>query len=494
MGKVRIDRAERMLEIDGQPAKLGARAFDVLLALVDRRDRPSARTSCSTSSGPTSWSRRTTSRSTSRRCASCSGRKRSSRSLAVATASRWRSDRDARRRRPRARDAPRTNLPAALAPLYGRDAERAAVAEQVRRLPLVSIVGPGGIGKSRLAQAVAHDLLPAFPDGVWLVEFAPLDDGAQLVPAAATALQRALRARPEPRAARRRAARAPMLLLLDNCEHVLDAAAELVAAVRRDAPDVQVLTTSQEPLRLADEQIVRLGTLAVPANLPLEQAQHVGALALFVARARAADPRFRLAADNLDGGARHLRAPRRHRAGDRAGGGAPAAARPRRRACAARRPLPHADRRHALRDAAPPDAARRARVEPRAADRGRADGVPPARRVRGFVRSRLGATRRRWRDDTLDRWAVLDILGALVDKSWVQCRGWRRSALPPAGDAAVRSRSSASMRPVRRRWRSAPMRRRCSRASMRAAMAPGCRRRMRASPNTVRTSTTSRRR
>ena len=91
-----------------------------------------------------------------------------------------------------------------------------------------------------------------------------------------------------------------LLLVLDNCEHVLDAAAELVAAVRRDAPDVQLLTTSQEPLRLADEQIVRLGTLAVPAKLPLEQAQHVGALALFVARARAADPRFRLAAENLD--------------------------------------------------------------------------------------------------------------------------------------------------------------------------------------------------
>ena len=290
----------------------------------------------------------------------------------------------------------------------------------MRRLPLVSIVGPGGIGKSRLAQAVAHDLLPAFPDGVWLVEFAPLDDGAQVVPAAATALQRrsALGVNLAQLVEWLRGRR--LLLVLDNCEHVLDAAAELVAAVRRDAPDVQLLTTSQEPLRLADEQIVRLGTLAVPAKLPLEQAQHVGALALFVARARAADPRFRLAADNLDA-ALDICA--------RLDGIALAI-----ELAAARLPLLGLDGVRARLDdrfrmltggtrfAMPRHQTLRAALEWSHALL-TADEQTVFRRLGVFVGSfdldsaqRVGAGG----DDTLDRWAVLDILGALVDKSWVQ--------------------------------------------------------------------------
>ena len=342
-----------------------------------------------------------------------------------------------------------------------------------------------------LAQAVAHDLLPAFPDGVWLVEFAPLEDGAQLVPAVATVLHvrsaagldleqlvDALRGR-------------RMLLLLDNCEHVLDAAAELVAAVRRGAPDVQVLTTSQEPLRLADEQIVRLGTLAVPANLPLEQAQHVGALALFVARAQAADPRFRLAADNL-AAALEICA--------RLDGIALAI-----ELAAARLPLLGLEGVRARLDdrfrvltagarfALPRHQTLRAALEWSHALLS-ADEQAVFRRLGVFVGSfDLDAAQRVGVGDARDRWAVLDILGALVDKSWVvvedgaapryhlleTSRAFALECLDAAGDAPL---AHAVMRPP------------CLPASMPAATAPGSRRRTHASPSTAPISTTSRRR
>ena len=442
VGRARIDRAERVLEIDGQPAKLGARAFDVLLALVDRRDRPVGKNELL----DLVWPDVVVEENNLQVHISALRKLLGQEAIVTIPGRGYRfalaGDGDgAPPPAAAARSAaPRTNLPEALAPLYGRDAERAAVVEQVRRLPLVSIVGPGGIGKSRLAQAVAHDLLPAFPDGVWLVEFAPLEDGAQLVPAVATVLHvrstagldleqlvDALRGR-------------RMLLLLDNCEHVLDAAAELVAAVRRGAPDVQVLTTSQEPLRLADERLVRLGTLAVPANLPLEQAQHVGALALFVARAQAADPRFRLAADNL-AAALEICA--------RLDGIALAI-----ELAAARVPLlglegvrARLDDRFRVLTAGARFALPRHQTLRAALDWSHAllsaDEQAVFRRLGVFVGSfDLDAAQRVGVGDALDDWAVLDILGALVDKSWVVVEDGAGAALPPAGDeSCLRARA-----------------------------------------------------
>ena len=158
--------------------------------------------------------------------------------------------------------APPTNLPAELQPLYGRNDDLARLSELIERHPLVSVVGPGGIGKTRLAQAAAYGARADFADGVWVVELAPLTDPALAISAVARTLEVQLGAEPKAvdLAATLRARR--MLLVLDNCEHLLDGVAEIVAALRREAPSVRILATSQEPLRLPDEQVYRLGTLA----------------------------------------------------------------------------------------------------------------------------------------------------------------------------------------------------------------------------------------
>ena len=207
--------------------------------------------------------------------------------------------RRARADRRRSQDAPRTNLPAA-APLFGRDDDLDEAADLMRRCPVVSIVGAGGIGKTRLALALAAaDPLDA-PDGRWWIELAPINDAEQVPAAIAGAMGLQLPASRPPRDALVAAlARQRLLLVLDNCEHLAEAVAPMVALMRAQAPGVRLLITSQESLKCVDEQVFRLGSLALPATADLEEASRHGAVALFVARAHAVDPRFRLGPDNV---------------------------------------------------------------------------------------------------------------------------------------------------------------------------------------------------
>ena len=201
---------------------------------------------------------------------------------------------------PEARACP-GNLPVHLPPLYGRDADAAALKALMAGHRLVSVVGPGGIGKTRLAQAVAHDMQQTNIGGAWLVDLAPITKpelaaltvaralGHPIGPAKAIAsLVEAIRGQ-------------ELLLVLDNCEQLVGAVAELARAIFAGAPGVKLIVTSQEPLRLAEEQVYRLGPLAVPANPNADAATALdhGAIALFVARARAADARFEVDEDNV---------------------------------------------------------------------------------------------------------------------------------------------------------------------------------------------------
>src|SRR5712672_3301269 len=190
---------------------------------------------------------------------------------------------------------PPTNLPEPVSELIGRDVEFEEILGLTAAHRLVTLTGAGGIGKTRLGLEVARRLLPKFPDGVWAIELAPLSD-PDLVPATvATALGLDLAdivVSPE-RIANALAAK-QLLLVLDNCEHLVGAAASMAEALLRANPAARVMATSREPLRAEGECLCRVPSLAVPTegSQDAEDPMRYGAVRLFVARARAAAPQF----------------------------------------------------------------------------------------------------------------------------------------------------------------------------------------------------------
>ncbi|WP_233804882.1 winged helix-turn-helix domain-containing protein [Paraburkholderia sp. HP33-1] len=192
------------------------------------------------------------------------------------------------------------NLPVQMPPLYGRAEDVAALARLLEVSRVVSVVGPAGIGKTRLAQAVAYELRNDYADGVWIVELASLADGLLLVPTVARVLGHQIALSEGGLTSLVQLIRdQSLLLLLDNCEHLLQQAAHLVTQIVADAPGVRVLVTSQEPLHIDQEQIFRLDALAVPANADATAAPGFGAVQLFVARIQAADPKFTVDSGNV---------------------------------------------------------------------------------------------------------------------------------------------------------------------------------------------------
>ena len=199
----------------------------------------------------------------------------------------------------------RGNLPARTPRLFGRSEDLDAIVALLREHPMVTITGPGGIGKTQIAHAaalrIANEHSDDYRDGFWWVELAALTDGA-LVPAAVAQSMgvRLAGDRPTALVLRSQLASQRALLVLDNCEHLAEAVAAFVDIVTAGASRVTILVTSQETLRAADEHVYRLGSLAVPGAIEdIESAAHFGALELFEARAKAVDPRFALSATNL---------------------------------------------------------------------------------------------------------------------------------------------------------------------------------------------------
>jgi predicted ATPase len=182
------------------------------------------------------------------------------------------------------------NLPLAMTRMIGREEAVATLASRLTRERLVTVVGPGGIGKTTVALAVAERMIADYEDGVWLVDLAPLGDPRLVPSTVATVLGLEIRTEnPLPgliAALRDRR----MLLLLDNCEHVIDAAASLAAAVLTGVPRVNILATSREPLGVAGEREHRLGPLGSPPNSSGQTAAEAAAfpaVQLFVERVTA---------------------------------------------------------------------------------------------------------------------------------------------------------------------------------------------------------------
>jgi len=189
--------------------------------------------------------------------------------------------------------AVQSHLPHHLTPLLGREDDLAALAGLLQRYRLVTVVGAGGMGKSLLAQHLLSRRGADYSQGVCWVELASVHDAAALPPRVAEALG----VRPgagAPLAGLCAAVSSlKMLVALDNAEHLLDDVAHLAAALLEAAPGLRLLVTSQAPLRLAAEQVYRVGPLAVPHGpLPAGMAQTFSAVALFAERARGADARF----------------------------------------------------------------------------------------------------------------------------------------------------------------------------------------------------------
>lgn len=204
-----------------------------------------------------------------------------------------------RRRGPRAL---RThNLGSQPSALIGRSSDVAAIADLVERYRAVTIVGTGGVGKTRLALEIGTTVLDRY-EGVWMIELSPLGTGASVAQEIASVLGIATRSdRPVRELIRTALAGKRVLLIVDNCEHVIDAAAGEIAALLAGCPQLTVLATSRESLRIDGEHVYPLLPLSVPEEDcgSVDAAREHGAVALFVERASARDPSFRLDEGNL---------------------------------------------------------------------------------------------------------------------------------------------------------------------------------------------------
>ncbi len=202
----------------------------------------------------------------------------------------------------RSLDAYAHNLPVQVTSFVGRRRDLDAVAELIPQTKLLTLTGVGGSGKTRLALQAAAELVSVFRDGVWLTELGPLDDGALLAAETASTLGvERLPGRSVQESLIEYLRSRHTLLILDNCEHLLDATVHLLDALLRACPRLQVLATSREALGMAGEVLYRVPSLSVPKHgeeSDLAALDEYEAVRLFVDRAAAVRPGFTLNSDN----------------------------------------------------------------------------------------------------------------------------------------------------------------------------------------------------
>jgi predicted ATPase/DNA-binding winged helix-turn-helix (wHTH) protein len=196
------------------------------------------------------------------------------------------------------------SLPQPLTDLIGREETLRQLRSELQSSRLITLIGPGGVGKTSLAYQVCREVASGFPDGVWPVELVALVDVKATVEAVATALDvHAMQGRTVAEAVIDVMQDRSALILLDNCEHVTGPISDLVGELLRSAPGVSILATSREPLGLPAEQIWPVYPLAVGVTeadeiVRADAISRTPAIELFVDRAMSADPEFRLTDDN----------------------------------------------------------------------------------------------------------------------------------------------------------------------------------------------------
>ena len=201
----------------------------------------------------------------------------------------------------RSLEAHHHNLPVQVTSFRGRGRDIEDVKSLLLSTALLTFVGAGGIGKTRLALQLGAEVIDRYPDGVWFVELASLSDSELVASITAQVLNIAVPHDRSPTDALVSGLRRKrLLIILDNCEHLLAAAANLAHAILTNCPDVRVLATSRQGLGIGGEIVHQVPPLAVPDNiqaLGLDEALRFGAVRLFADRAAAADSRFALSSD-----------------------------------------------------------------------------------------------------------------------------------------------------------------------------------------------------
>jgi predicted ATPase/DNA-binding winged helix-turn-helix (wHTH) protein len=320
-GPVEIRPAERGLVLQGRPLALGARAFDLLLALIERRDRvvgkeellslvwPGVVVEEGNLSVQVSALRKTLG---DHAITTVPGRGyRFTAPLVEAPAGAAPPSEAAGRSASGAPDdspptGPEGWLPAAATPLLGRAAALAELRQHLAATRCLTLVGAGGSGKTRLALALANTVRGHYPGGAWWVALDALSDPALLAQAVAGAAGGADQHLPPLQALGQRLVGRKTLLVLDNCEHLVEACAELAAQLLRQLPDLQLLCTSRESLRIGGEVVWPVPPLDVPdaadlaqlSDAELEALGHVPSVQLLVERIRQHSPGFALAPGN----------------------------------------------------------------------------------------------------------------------------------------------------------------------------------------------------
>ncbi len=193
------------------------------------------------------------------------------------------------------------NLPVLLTNFIGRKHDLEQIKQLFETARLVTLTGPGGTGKTRLSLQLAAEMLPAYPDGAWLVELAPLSNPEMIV----QSLAMTLNIREQPGRALQTViidALRPkkLFLMLDNCEHLIEACAALALELLRVCPDLKIITSSREMLGVAGEMVYRVPSLGLPeaSQASYQELAQSESVRLFVERASAIQPHFRLTPEN----------------------------------------------------------------------------------------------------------------------------------------------------------------------------------------------------
>ena len=297
-GPFRLLAAQRLLLDGSEPVRLGSRAFDILAAMVERAGEVVGKEELIARAWPRTFVEEANLKIQVSALRRALGDGQNGKRYVVTVPGRgYNFVAPVRREQPSRTSPPATatspalhNLPFAATRMIGREEAVAALVSRLSRRRLVTIVGPGGIGKTTIALAVAERTITSSDDGVWLVDLAPLGDPRLVPSAVATVLGLQIGTKDPLHGLVAGLKDNRMLLVLDNCEHVIDAAGGLVAAILSGAPSVNILATSREPLGVAGESGYRLGPLGSPelsSKLTATDVASSPAVQLFVERVTA---------------------------------------------------------------------------------------------------------------------------------------------------------------------------------------------------------------